>query len=86
MVLGRTESVRPQHDVLKVAHHRLNQRGQSVTLQGLQEGLVEVLCGVSVARVETVVAKRLRTEKTLKTWKSAQKKCSNQGSKDGSLP
>lgn len=62
MVLAGAECTRPQHDVLEVAHHGLYQGGQSLTLQGLQKGLVEVLCGVAMARVEAVMAKCLARE------------------------
>lgn len=42
-----------------MAHHGLYEGGQSLTLQGLQKGLVEVLCGVAMARVETVMTECL---------------------------
>jgi len=59
VVLAGAECVRPQHDVLQVAHHGLDQGGQRLPLQGLQEGLVKVLGGVPVARVKAIVAERL---------------------------
>lgn len=46
-----------------MAHHGFYEGGQSLPLQGLQEGLVEVLRGVAMTRVEAVVAKRLLGER-----------------------
>ncbi len=45
-----------------MAHHGLYQGGQSLTLQSLQKGLMEVFCGVAMARVEAVMAKGLVRE------------------------
>lgn len=59
VVLAGAECIRSQHDILEVAHHCLYQGGQSLTLQRLQKCLVEVLCGVAMARVEAVMAKSL---------------------------
>lgn len=48
-----------QHDVLQVLHHGLNQRRQSFTLQRLQEGLVQVFRGVTMAWVHALMTKCL---------------------------
>lgn len=42
-----------------MAHHGFDEGGQRFALQRLQEGLVEVLRGVAMTRVEAVVAKCL---------------------------
>ena len=51
-----------QHDVLQVAHHGVNQGGQGLSLQRLQEGLVQVLCGVAMARIKAVMSKGLKNQ------------------------
>lgn len=54
------EHVGLQHDGLQVFHHVFDERGKSVALQSLQEGLVKVLGGVAMPRVHVFVTKRLR--------------------------
>lgn len=58
-IFAAAECIWFQHDILEVAHHGFYEGGQSLTLQGLQKGLVEILSGVAMTRVEAVVAKCL---------------------------
>ena len=43
-----------------MAHHGVDQGGQGLSLQRLQEGLVQVLCGMAMARIKAVMSKGLK--------------------------